>query len=114
MDRSRIEELKRWILKDPGAAGSVKNVADQLGYDPDSLRKAFRGLEGVSLSVFIRDAKILRAVSLAKDSDLRWKEITEVTGLGSRESASRLFKRVTGLSFTEFRRKNRLGRDSAA
>jgi AraC-like DNA-binding protein len=111
MDRERIEELKRWILKDPGHAGSAKNVAKQLGYDPDVLRRFFRRLEGVSLSVFIREAKVLRAVDLARETDLNWKEIVHMTRLGAPANASRLMKRVIGQSFTELREMKRRDRD---
>jgi AraC-like DNA-binding protein len=83
----------------------VKDVARKFSIDPEVLRRQFVRSEGISLSSFMNRIKIVGAAILASETTLPMKEIIGLTGLGSRETATRLFKQQFGMTFGEFRRR---------
>lgn len=98
-----LHEIRAWICANLGLAQSVKDVARHFGVDAEVLRKRFYRVERESLSKYLIGVKLEEATRLAKETRLPLKEISELTGLGRPENASRLFKRYVGKTFTRYR-----------
>jgi transcriptional regulator GlxA family with amidase domain len=86
---------------------TFSDLARLLGSSPDVLRKEFERREGITLWTYVEGVRLERAKKLLIESNLECKEICLEIGFTREEFESRFFKRATGLSMTEFRRKGR-------
>ncbi len=79
------------------------DIADAFGYSPKYLSHMFSKLGGSSLKQFILSAKIETASYYLTDSDRTITEIAAEVGFSDMHNFSRTFKRMTGLTPSEYR-----------
>ena len=83
---------------------SLTSVADQFGISEPYLSNIFKQTQGINFSTYVEILRIGYAKNLLKTTSLTVGEISGLVGYGSTNSFCRDFKRVTGLSASEYRK----------
>lgn len=81
----------------------AKDLAELVGYTEYYLTHRFNEETGLSVSEYVKNAKITRARTLLKNTELSIQEISEKLCFSSRNYFSRVFSEITGFSPSEFR-----------
>ena len=81
-----------------------KEVAECIGLSQDYVSKQFKQALSMSPSEYIRRFRVAKAMELLKDTDLPASEIAYKVGFGDLSLFSRVFKRMCGISPSDFRR----------
>lgn len=84
---------------------SLTSVADQFGISEPYLSSIFKQTQGINFSTYVEVIRIDKAKDFLKTTALPVGDIAELVGYGSVNSFCRAFKRVTGLSASEYRKK---------
>jgi len=83
---------------------SLSELAEAAGLSRGYLHRAFRERYGVSPLAYQRSARIDMAKNLLASSDLPCKEIAEKTGFSNVYVFSKVFKRLMGMTASDYRR----------
>ena len=94
-------DIKEWIKSHPGEIKEPKDVSARFCVSYEYLRRQFRAREGVTLAGFIRTCRVKALVSLVQQPDSRCGEAAGTAGFGTRQSALRATKAMTGLTLRE-------------
>ncbi len=97
-----LETLSNPLLRE---VSIKKDLASTANYSYSNVLRIFKKYTGYTISQYIQTTKINYAMELLKNSDMRIIEIAETIGYDSIANFNRLFKRNTGLTPTEFRKK---------
>ncbi|MFN2351768.1 MAG: helix-turn-helix domain-containing protein [Kiritimatiellia bacterium] len=101
---SRAQEIRRFLrMSNPGAS-HIRDLAGHLHISPSRTSHLVSELFGVSFQDMLQRERVNRACLLLANTDLPIKEIAFRTGLESQYYFSRLFKKVTGHTPTDYRR----------
>ncbi len=92
------------IIQRHDGALSVSDIANRLYVSKDYLRHLFREYAGKSPIKYILQAKLEKAQALLADKNLRIGEIAVLSGFENAYYFSRLFRKATGQSPTDFRK----------
>lgn len=84
---------------------SLTSVADQFGISEPYLSSIFKQTQGINFSTYVEVIRIDKAKDFLKTTALSVGDIAQLVGYGSVNSFCRAFKRVTGLSASEYRKK---------
>ena len=82
---------------------SLSMIAYELGFQKDYISKMFKAEYGENFSVVLEKIRIEKACELLKNTDVRVVDVSESVGYNSDISFRRAFKKVTGLSPSEYR-----------
>ena len=100
---ARLKEHLDRIVRSPF---DLRDVAKTWGYNPLYLSRAFKALVGVSPKRYHTKAKIdLVMTMMKKDRRLLLKEAASVIHFDDELYLAKVFRKETGMSFSEFRRK---------
>ena len=99
-----IYRIQRYIEYHISAPLTVSGIAADLGYSPGYLSHLFLEKIGTSLSSYITEQKINRAKELIRLNRFSFAEISEQLGYLNPQSFTRVFRRATGLSPSEYLR----------
>ena len=91
---------------DGGSAGRVvvaEDLAALVGYTEYYLTHKFKEETGLSVTNYVKFAKVERAKVLLKSTPLSVREISEQLGFATRNYFSAVFQQVTGKTPMEFR-----------
>lgn len=86
---------------------SVEEVARHCNVSPSTLYQLFRERAGMSTTEWKHQARVERAVTLLRSTDLSVEQISEQTGFCSASYFRKIVKQMTGLSPREIRRSMR-------
>jgi len=81
---------------------SVASICDAIGLSEGHLQRIFKSAKGISLVEYINHYKVSAAISLMKNQNLSLKEAAYNIGIDDPSYMSRLFKKVTGMSCTQY------------
>lgn len=90
-------------LEENSATINSENLAKELGYEYSYLSHLFSTSEGVTIEKYLINQKIERVKELLDYNELSLKEISYQMGYSSVQHLSNQFKRITGLSPTQFK-----------
>lgn len=82
---------------------NLTELAQMCFYNPCYFSKMFRETFGKSLTDFIQDKRVEKAIELLKDSDVSITDIVKQTGFCDKKQLYKVFKKVTGLTPGEYR-----------
>ncbi len=85
---------------------SVESIADALGINPSYLSKLFKQELGKTISRYIRDEKISIACNMLRHLDESSLSIATYLGFSSQSHFIQVFKKETGFTPEEYRKKN--------
>ncbi len=104
VSRSRpIHQAIMLIESSVDSALSVEQLAQQIGVTPNHLSSLFRKKTGQTIGAYRTALRVRHAKELLSTSGLLVYEIAAQVGYGDYRSFSRVFRRVTGESPTEYR-----------
>ena len=102
------DEIIRLVRDHSGHALSVKELAERMRLSESHLRLKFREqFNGISLGKFLQHLRFQHAHELIGHTDLPIQNIARKCGYADIYSFSRAFKNNTGLTPSEFRKRNR-------
>lgn len=99
-------QVKSYILEHLGEPLSRDSIAEQVNLSPDYMSKMFKTVVGKNLSQYIVDERMEKAVFLMRTTRLNVSQIATEVGCDNFSYFSKLFKKYTGVSPRDYRRKN--------
>jgi AraC-like DNA-binding protein len=99
----RIENMIEWLRIHLDREISIKELAEQFGFNKDYLTRWFKNRTGETVRRYINGMKILRAMELLCDSSLSVKEIAFSLGFKDEKYFMKLFKSYENLTPSEYR-----------
>lgn len=94
-----------YILKNRNSKLTVQDIADELKINRSYLSSLFKKETGKSISDFIREEKIKAAANMLKFSEYSSSDIAKYFGFASQSHFIECFRKQTGLSPKEYRKK---------
>lgn len=95
-------EIKQYLLQHLSATISLNMLADELGVSINTAMHAFRKDVGMGIMAYFSKLKIEKAMQLIREGNLSFRTISERLGFESPEYFSRVFKKQTGMTPTEY------------
>ncbi|MFD2328061.1 AraC family transcriptional regulator [Cohnella sp. GCM10020058] len=100
----KLMKMLEWIRIHSAENISVQDVAMHFTYNKDYLIRFFKKHMGMSMQEYIHSLKIAKAKNMLYQSSASIKEIAFALGFQDEKYFMKLFKRLQGLTPTEFRR----------
>lgn len=97
-----ITRIQSYIKENVSRKLSLGEVADVFGYSQGYLSSIFTRFAGVSFVDYVTNTKIAKAKELLANPDARVYEVADEIGFDSSFYFSKVFKKVTGLSPSEY------------
>ncbi len=103
---AETEKIRRYVRSHVGHIRTIQDVAHHFEVSSETLRRAFRRAEGVSLSRFITQVRVEKAKALLRETDLLCFEICYAVGFTREDTGAKVFKRETGCTMQAWRARN--------
>ena len=98
-----INEIKRYIKDNLNNKLTLRNIAEKVGYSPNYCDSLFKKETGESIINYLIKERINEAKRLLIERTLTIKEIALFVGFEDYNYFSRTFKKITGVSPTEYK-----------
>ena len=99
----RIKEIAKFMEQNIRLALSVSHIAKQFSLSESALKKMFSKDVGCGVTDFFNNMKIEKAKEYIRENEKNFTQISEELGFSSIHYFSRLFKKKTGMTLTEYR-----------
>jgi two-component system response regulator YesN len=99
-----VHQIKQYIMENSSKDISLEMIADRVNLSPYYISKLFKEQLGLNYIDFLTECRVERAKALMCDSEMSLKEITFEIGYNDPNYFSRVFRRVHGISPTEYRK----------
>ncbi|MBR2401321.1 MAG: helix-turn-helix transcriptional regulator [Lachnospiraceae bacterium] len=103
MENHLVLEIKRYIEDHIETTIRVTDICEKFGYSKSYLSKLFHIQCGETLANYTTQSKIKRAKQLIREDHLNFAQISAVLNFDNPQYFSRVFKRITGMSPSEFK-----------
>ncbi len=104
---NRIIDVKQYLDKNFGEKITLENMAALTFLSPNFFRVKFLEIMGISPHDYLIEVRISNAKSLLSDTDTPLSQIALMCGFESQAYMNYVFKKETGISPGNYRRKNR-------
>lgn len=111
--KGKIEKVKRFMEKNWYKKITLKEAASAVYLSPKYLSRIFKGYSRGGFNDYKLSLKVNKAKDLLKKSGYNINQISEKIGYENAESFIRQFRKLTGCTPTEYRKKGRPGKDRA-
>jgi AraC family transcriptional regulator len=98
-----IRAVRDYVDAHLGESFTLRGLAEVANVHPVHLSRAFRQHAGHTLSEYVRRRRIDRACALIRDSELTLTRVAFAVGFTEQAHFSRCFRRVVGVSPSEYR-----------
>lgn len=102
-----VEEAISYIHRHYATEISQSSIADAIGISPSYLSKQFKEDLGIGFADFLCDYRLEKAKALLIQTDRNNKEIAGMVGFSDDAYFSRVFKKDTGMTPKEYRKKHK-------
>ncbi len=99
----RIKEVARYLEQNISENLTVGQIAKRFSLSESALKKMFSSDVGCGVTDFFNNMKIEKAKQFIRENDKNFTQISEELGFSSIHYFSRLFKKKTGMTPTEYR-----------
>lgn len=103
---SAVFEARRLVDLNFARIYTVQQLAREVGVSPSSLKKMFKVTFDRSILEYMQEKRIREAKALLKDPNVQVKEIAISLGFRRPDSFTAAFKKATGMTPREWRKKN--------
>ena len=103
MENHLVTAIKRLIREHTEENLHIRDVCTSLGYSKSYLSRLFKEQTGETIAGYALRAKIKRAKQLIRESEWNFTQISDHLAFDNPQYFSRVFKRVTGMTPTEFK-----------
>ncbi|MCV4232644.1 AraC family transcriptional regulator [Virgibacillus sp. LDC1] len=105
---AKLIELMSQIEKTPAKDWSNKVIAEHLMLSPDHTAKLFKRFAGMPPSEFVQTVRHREARRLLRESDISIEAVGEGVGYPDIHYFSRIFRRLEGITATDYRKLSRI------
>lgn len=102
------EEIAEYISENYNGDISVSSICEKFFISKNSLYNTFRSHYGKTINDYITDVRIKAAMEMLRETDDPIYRVCEKSGFGTCTYFCRIFKKVSGVSPVEYRKKHRL------
>lgn len=106
----KLERVKSFIKRNSFKKISLKDAAQIVSLSPKYLSRVFKERTGMGFAEYKLGLKAEKAKNVLKETNDTIDQIADAMGYKNTESFTRIFKKITGSSPTEFRNKARIKR----
>ena len=103
MENHLIESIKTHLENNVEAKLKISDICAKLGYSKSYLCKIFSDQTGQSIASYGTQVKIKQAKLLIRENRLNFSQISDKLNFENSQYFSRVFKRITGMTPTEFK-----------
>ena len=103
METHLVSSAKRLFEEKAEELFRIDDLCATLGYSKSYLSKLFHEQTGTTLAAYAVETKIKRAKQLIREGGLNFAQISDRLSFDNPQYFSRVFKRVTGMTPTEFK-----------
>ena len=104
---STLLEVLNYVEKNLSKKISISELANKSFYSPQYFSRAFKQCYGKTLTEYIIEERMKKAMELLKESDMSVEHIAHEVGYTDRSRFYKVFKRAIGITPGEYRRKLR-------
>jgi AraC-like DNA-binding protein/quercetin dioxygenase-like cupin family protein len=108
MDGIITAEVKRYLKESLDRPFRISELCADIGYSKSYLSKIFHEQSGHAIAAYATMAKVTRAKELIRGGTHNFSEISDLLAFDNPQYFSRVFKRATGMTPSEFRQSLRL------
>lgn len=102
----KVEKMIEFMHENIQNKVTLAQLSDMVQLSPTYLSRAFKGITGYSIIEFFNKIKMDKAKEMLLEGDKKIKEVAQALGFTDEFYFSRIFKRVEGISPSEFYSKN--------
>jgi AraC-like DNA-binding protein len=102
---SRLNKIKAYIQQQPDRAISLSKAAEIACMEKTAFAKFFKRATGVTFCAFVQQCRIATAVRHMMTSDSSLTAVAYDSGFGNINSFGRAFRKTTGMTPSEYRRR---------
>jgi YesN/AraC family two-component response regulator len=102
----KVEKIIKYMHQKINEKVSLSELSELVQLSPAYLSRAFKEITGYSIIEFFNKMKIDKAKELILEGDIKIKAVAQTLGFTDEFYFSRIFKRMTGISPSEFQSKN--------
>jgi two-component system response regulator YesN len=102
-DKGLVKQVCNYIIKNIDSNVSLSMAADHLYMNKTYISESFKQKVGISFTEYVTLVKMERAKVLILKDDFKSYEIAEKLGYKDAEYFSKVFKKIIGVTPTEFR-----------
>ena len=100
----QTEEILRYIEEHLNEPITLKTLSEQFFFSSYYFHRVFKRAAGKSLAVYVRERRVSLACRLLSETNASAAEIGMQCGFQTPQSFTRTFKRMTGLTPSEYRK----------
>lgn len=107
MLKQELEQIKNaaaWIQDNIDGFVSVRHLARYVGMNSHKLQKGFQLAFGLTVNQYVKEQRLIKAVSLLENTPLAISEIADKVGIRSKSYLSKIFKEKFGITPIQVRR----------
>lgn len=101
---SVVRQCEEWLGAHFREHDAIPQVTGLVATPERTLKRRFKAATGTSLLDYVQNLRVEEAKRLLENTDLPMEEIGEQTGYSDTSFFRRLFKRLTGLTPSQYRR----------
>lgn len=102
----KVEKIINYMHQKINEKVNLSELSDLVQLSPAYLSRAFKEITGYSIIEFFNKMKIDKAKELILEGNIKIKAVAQTLGFTDEFYFSRIFKRMTGISPSEFQSKN--------
>lgn len=91
---------------------TISDIAEAISISPDYLGKLFKSETGISITHYLNELRMKKAIMLLENTNMRVYEIAQYVGIESYRYFTITFRKITGKSPTDYRRKDKQSEES--
>ena len=103
MENHIAESIRQYIESNVREKITLADICDYTGYGKSYLYKIFRFYAGGGICEYVNLTKVNAAKKLIRDGNMNFSEISDYLSFDNPQYFSRVFKRTTGITPTEFK-----------
>lgn len=102
LESTLISDMKKYINSHLECKLKIEDICNEFGYSKTYLSQLFKSQSSISLMKYYNNKKIEYAKKLIREKNYNFTQISEILSFDNPQYFSRVFKRVTGLTPSEF------------